>query len=152
MTKADANVPYHWQDAFTLVLKASPSFQLNYGVKLALTEAGCRLWTKNAPGIDAYHPSKSFRRGPGRLLPHAETDYILALLGKVRLSVTSSGHLGCDGTTYHLQLVCGSMSMYLEWWEGTLPEGWEGLQPLLEVLEDYGLKYGQRPQAGQETG
>ena len=145
MTKADAIEPYSWQYAFTLILKVSPSWQLDYGINLALSEEGCRLWTRNAPGIDAYHPSKPFTRGPGHLLPRPETDQILALLGKLRISAATTGDLGCDGTTYHLKLERGSMSMDLDCWEGTTPKGWKGLQPLMEALEGYALQYGQRP-------
>lgn len=151
MPKPDAIDPYTWQDAFTLVLKASPSWQLDYGIKLALSGKSCRLWTKNAPGIDAFHPSRPFTRGSGNLLPRAETDRILALLSQVRLSASACGDLGCDGTTYQLKVVRGSMSIDLEWWEGTMPKGWVGLQPLIEVLEDYCSKYGQRPDPGQDT-
>jgi hypothetical protein len=148
VTNPDPIVPCPWQEDFTLVLKASPSFQLDYGVKLACSEERCRLWTKNAPGIDAHHPSRPFGRGPGRLLPRADRDRILALLGKVRLSAAACGGLGCDGTTYHLKLVRGSLSMDLEWWEGLTPEGWDGLQPLIEALEEYASIHGVRPEAG----
>lgn len=145
MPKPDLIEPYTWQDAFTLILKVCPSWQLDYGIKLALSGKDCRLWTKNAPGIDAFHPSRPYTRGSGRLLPRAETDRILALLANLRLSAATSGDLGCDGTTYQLKLVRGSMSMDLEWWEGTTPDGWVGLEPLIEALEGYASAFGQRP-------
>ena len=93
--------------------------------------------------------NKTFQRGPGLLLSRKESDQLLDLLRKARIKPFATGDQGCDGTTYRLRISRGSLSMDLKWWEGSFPEGWEDIRPLVEILDGYAIRYGQSPKPEQ---
>ena len=60
---------------------------------------------------------------------------ILQDLSMTNVNLNAIGMLGCDGTTYTLNIHRGATSVTLSWWVG-LPEGWEALQPIFDFCTD----------------
>ena len=141
---AEPNLPPPEWIPVEIMLKADSWPYASWGVKVITGSGECRLWTKNAPGMDQLCGNKTFQRGPGLLLPKRDAAVILNILRKARITPFSEGMKGCDGTTYQLRISHENVSMTLGWWV-VLPEGWKGLEPLLKILHRYASKCGQKP-------
>lgn len=62
-----------------------------------------------------------------------EVDNLFDKIAKIRVSGLPDSVYGLDGTTHTFRLGSGMNSVTYEWWED-LPEGFESLRPVLEIL------------------
>lgn len=133
------SLPYSGPDE--LIYLVAPSFQAEYGVKIRQVEGAFRIWTLNAPGTELPCDRTKFPKGTGRKLDVGDSTTLSERLRRVRLSLFADGPMGLDGTTYQLSLRNGLITSQFCWW-CDLPEGWEDLQALLELLESCAARYG----------
>ena len=81
-------------------------------------------------------------KGSRRVLPQGDALRILDILKNAHLTPAAAGGIGLDGVQYSLSLKQGLNRLELTWWQD-LPEGWRGLQPLQDLLEEYVSAYAQ---------
>lgn len=74
---------------------------------------------------------------PGKSAYHLERERAEKVLRKVfqfHYPVASETHVGLDGTTYTVEIICGmTRSLRFRWW-GDVPSEWSVLSDLLELL------------------
>lgn len=133
-----------------VTLSISPSFSRSWLVSLAKVDSGesylltlLRTKRNHSLGLDGLSDDNKARFCDLRevVIAKSEAEDFIRRCHQISIMAVPCFVMGCDGTSFSLEIRCGFNQVHYSWWSET-PKEWKALDEIVGTMEQWRKTYG----------